>query len=271
MTWEDTIIEIRSKPEFIELVREAYFSDDLVDNVKRFRNSNEFKETIKELKSFNPILKGKKLLDIGAGNGISSIAFALEGIIVTALEPDPSDVIGANAIRRNIDLHKLSNEVTVVEEWGESLPFTNNSFDFVYGRQVMHHAHDLSKFVQEGSRVLKANGIFMTTRDHVVKNNSDKEAFLKRHPLHKFYGGENAFTLIEYSNAITNAKLTISRSYDAFQSAINYDPWNEEKVSLKFGFIGKIPLVATLLLYIVRKRLNNIPGRLHTFVAVKNI
>ena len=38
-------------------------------------------------------------LDLGAGRGISSYALAREGWQVTALEPDPSMLIGAGAIR----------------------------------------------------------------------------------------------------------------------------------------------------------------------------
>ena len=270
MNWEETILEVRANPIYVDLVREAYLGPDLAENVKRFSSSAEFRETIKELKAQAGDLKGKKMLDIGAGNGISTIAFALHGIHVTALEPDPSETIGAGAIRISAKKHNVSQIVEVVEAWGESLPFPDDYFDIVYGRQVMHHAHELSTFVYEGARVLKEGGVFMTTRDHVIKDEKDKEAFLERHPLHKFYGGENAFTLAEYSNAITDAGLKIKRSLDAASTPINYDPWNKNKVRSKFGVIGKLPIISDILLKMVKIRLNRIPGRLHTFVASKS-
>jgi len=270
MNWEQTILEIRANAAYEDLVKEAYLGPDLEENVLRFSKSAEFKETIKELASILGDVKGKTMLDIGAGNGISTIAFALHGIEVTALEPDPSNTIGAGAIRLSAEKHNVGQKVKVVEAWGESLPFPDNHFDIVYGRQVMHHAHELTTFVSQGARVLKNGGVFMTTRDHVIKDDNDKEAFLERHPLHKFYGGENAFTLTEYSKAITDAGLFIRRSLDAADSAINYDPWGKEKIGKKFGFIGKLPLVSDVLLGIVKIRLNRIPGRLHTFVATKN-
>lgn len=267
MNWEETIIEIRNKQEFNNLVKDAYFGEDLKDNIIRFRATEEFKETLKEVRSIKKE-KNIKILDIGSGNGISAVAFALEGFEVVALEPDPSETIGAGAIRKSKSIFDLNN-LTIVEAWGEKLPFKDHSFEIVYGRQVMHHALDLTKFVSEAARVLKTKGIFMTVRDHVVKDHIDKEKFLKRHPLHKFYGGENAFTLVQYVSAIEEAPLKIIKSLDASSSSINYAPWNKKRIKEKFGYIGSLPFVSDILFKAVKIRLNKLPGRLHSFIAIK--
>lgn len=269
MNWEQTILEVRATPEYEGLVKDAYLGEDLEDNIKRFRASQEYKATHQELSALHKQQGAASLLDIGAGNGISAIAFALDGYHVSALEPDPSATIGAAAIRKAAKLFKVEDKVTVVEAWGEKLPFEDASFDVVYGRQVMHHAHDLKQFVAEAARVLKKGGLFMTTRDHVIKDAQDKERFLARHPLHKYYGGENAFTLEEYQTAITDTGLEIVRSLDAAQTPINYDPWGKDRVKEKLGLLGSLPLVADIALGVVKYRLNNISGRLHTFVAIK--
>ena len=73
----------------------------------------------------------------------------------------------------------------------------------------MHHAQDLNKFIKESARVLKRGGHLFTIRDHVIFNESDKEWFFQNHPLHKFYGGENAYTAEEYRNAFQQAGLVI--------------------------------------------------------------
>lgn len=274
MTWEETIQEIRSNPSYKELVRDAYLGENLVDNVNRFRVSQEFKTTLSELSNQNKNIKGAKILDIGAGNGISTIAFALEGLEVVALEPDPSNTIGAGAIRKAAAQFEVENKVEVVEAWGEKLPFEDQAFDIVFGRQVMHHAHELEQFVAEAARVLKKGGLLMTVRDHVISDDKDKEAFLNRHPLHKFYGGENAFTIEEYTGAIKKANLKILKSIGPSDSPINYDPWTKgkmkETIANKIGSIFSNNITTELAWKLQMSRLNKLPGRLYSFIATKN-
>ncbi len=96
MTWEETIKYIRTLPGYSDLIETSYFEEDLKLNVERFRSSDEYKETLLLLQQYVP--GAKTILDIGSGNGISAISFALDGYKVTALEPDPSDTVGAGAI-----------------------------------------------------------------------------------------------------------------------------------------------------------------------------
>ena len=99
MTWEETIISIRENEEFKDLVEKAYFDEDLELNVKRFESSEEFNETLKIINKYAP--RAKSILDIGCGNGISSINFALKNYHVAAVEPDSSNTVGAGAIKQS--------------------------------------------------------------------------------------------------------------------------------------------------------------------------
>lgn len=272
MTWEETVIHFRSQPENKQITRDAYLEEDLIQNIERFRKSEEWSETIKELQ---PLIKKGfiKVLDIGAGNGISSLAFALAGYEVVALEPDKSNTVGSGAIKFLTNHYNLNN-VTVVEAFGESLPFEDESFDIVYGRQVMHHAYNLNKFVKEAARVLKKDGVLMTVRDHVIKDEEDKKSFLQRHPLHKYYGGENAFQFNEYKEAIEQSSLIIKKILTPSQSAINFSPWNKEKIANiitnKLGKAFNNSLTVNLLWVVNRYRLESLPGKLYSFIAIKN-
>lgn len=272
MSWDEAVEWLRSPLGNTQIAADAYLEKDLVKNIERFRQSNEYIHTINLLKLYCNESR-PTLLDIGAGNGISSIAFALEGYQVSSLEPYPSNSVGSGAIRWLVEYYKLSN-VTVIEAFGENLPFDNETFDIVYGRQVMHHAHDLKKFIAETARVLKQGGTLITIRDHVVKDENDKQRFLKKHPLHHLYGGENAFRIEEYSDAITSAGLKIEKMITPSESPINYEPWSKTRVKeileKRFGnVVGRITFLAPLAWSLLKIRLDRMPGKLYSFIAIK--
>lgn len=272
MTWEDTITHIQNSPSFASLVRDTYISPDLPSNVERFCLSAEFQETLLLLRQYSSV-NPSKLLDIGAGNGVASISFARAGYQVTALEPDPSYTIGSGAIKTLSAHYQLSN-IDVVEGYGESLPFDNETFDIVYIRQAMHHASNLSLFVKEAARVLKKEGIMLTLRDHVITSSKDKVKFLNRHPLHRYYGGENAFTLHAYQTAFKEAGLTILQQISPSASPINYDPWSKTQLkqilSAKFGaWTASCRWFVELAWWLSMIRKEHLPGKLYSFVVRK--
>lgn len=287
MTWEQIIIQIRTEPKYAPLVDLAYFEADLPLNIERFRSREEYRETLNIIRKNAP--DARRILDVGAGNGVASVAFALDGYEVTALEPDPSLTIGVGAIKSLKEHYKLSN-LKIEESYGESMPFPDASFDVVYVRQAMHHAADLPRFVKECARVLKPGGLLLTVRDHVIYNEKDKDWFLRSHPLHSFYGGENAFTFDQYSDAIKNAGISISTVLRHYDSVINYFPEDPNQISTrakeredlittnlgkKLPLIGKLQPVKSW----YRNRLlqslgpandeRKIPGRLITFIGRK--
>jgi SAM-dependent methyltransferase len=290
MTWEEIIIQIRNKPEYHQLVELAYLEEDLVLNVERFRKSEEYIATLKLLRENCPAGRFLKLVDVGAGNGVASAAFALDGFDVVAIEPDPSLTIGAGAILELKTKFNLTN-LEVVEAWGESLPLETAAFDIVYIRQAVHHAARLNEFIMEAARLLRNGGVLLTVRDHVVYNEIDKQWFLQSHPLHKFYGGENAFTEEEYRNAISKSGLSIQKCFHHYDSVINYFPESSSLIEGKrtqrnatisqsfkakfLGVLGQFPGLKKWYFNRAERRLGplfderKIPGRLISFIAKK--
>lgn len=275
MNWEETIQFIRTKPEYEDLVKKAYLDEDIAKNIDLFKSSEEFIETLRLLKTVQP--NAKKILDIGCGNGISAVAFALEGYQVTAVEPDPSETIGAGAIRKMKIKYNLDN-LAVYEAFAEDISFDTNSFDVVYIRQAMHHANNLDKFIEEAGRVLKSGGILFTVRDHVIFDAKDKERFLENHPLHKFYGGENAFTPGEYKSAMKKAGLNVLQEIKHFENVINFFPNKKEEVEKakrRKEFWQKFPQI--LFKFLPGKYTNfrnglnerSVSGRMYTYIAKK--
>jgi ubiquinone/menaquinone biosynthesis C-methylase UbiE len=288
MTWEETIKMIREQDDYRELVEKAYFDADLELNVMRFGKSAEFDETLALIRNYQP--KAKKILDIGSGNGISAVNFTLRGFDVTAVEPDPSETIGAGAIRSLKNKLQLDS-LQIFEVLAEDIQFPDAHFDIVYIRQAMHHANDLKKFVHEVIRVLKPNGLLLTVRDHVVFDKADKQWFLKNHPLHTYYDGENAFSPTEYRQAIEDAGAIIKKELKYYDSVINFSPTTtvmknrmkeaylkpfKDGLRKKIGVLAFIPFI--FILYQRSKRIDvseaydelKVPGRMYSYVAIKS-
>jgi SAM-dependent methyltransferase len=242
------------------LVKACFYDDPLLAAAERFYASTEW-QAVQEL-----IAPARgKALDIGAGRGISAFALAKDGWDTTALEPDPSAVVGAGAIRTLAAEGHL--RIDVVETWGETLPFESASFDLVYVRQVLHHAYDLHQLCSEIGRVLKPRGMMIASREHVLSRRQDLDEFLRLHPLHSLYGGENAFLLEEYVSAIEAAGIRLIKVFNPLESEMNLYP--ETRASIKVKIARKLWLPSPLLvpdaLLSFKGRFMSAPGRLYTF------
>lgn len=264
MNWESAVLWLRNQPDQAELVRACFYDDPLIDAARRYYESGEWRAVQELLPS-----KAARALDVGAGRGISTYALARDGWRVSALEPDPSPIVGAAAIR------SLTNEAgiecEVVQEWGERLPFADASFDLVYCRQALHHAADLRQLCRELGRVLRDGGTFIATREHVISRPGDLQEFLQSHPLHHLYGGENAYMLSAYVDSIESSGIHLEHVLNPLQSAINLYPETLAGVKrriatrLSFPFPGMIP---DFVIFMLGRFLGS-PGRLYTFAGTR--
>lgn len=279
LTWEQSVQWLRDQPDQQALVRACYFDDPLIEAAKRFWQSVEWKS----IAALLPSGKGDAL-DLGAGRGISSYALARDGWKVTALEPDPSELVGAGAVEHLKEQSNLA--ISVVGEYSENLPFPDNCFDLVNCRQVLHHARDLGQTCREIYRVLKPGGRMISTREHVISKREDLKLFLDTHPLHKYYGGENAFLLEEYLSAIQRSGLKIISIMAPLDSPINYFPMTSEqlfeyctrpasrifgKKTARFIISPHCAVGRVVMSWLIRlhNHLDNTPGRLYSFLAEK--
>jgi len=264
LTWEEAVLWLRQQPDQAGLVWDCFFDDPLSEAAERYCRSTEWQAVQKLL----PPVTGKAL-DLGAGRGISSFALAREGWAVVAVEPDPSSIVGAEAIRRLAEEAGL--QIEVKQERGEVLPFPDETFDLVYCRQVLHHAQDLSGLCMEIGRVMKKNAVLIVTREHVISRKEDLQEFLSGHPLHRLYGGEHAYLLKEYVQAIRSAGINLIRILNTFESDINLFP--NTISGLKVELSAKVRwLWPRLMPDIAVKLLGSLirtPGRVYTFVGRK--
>lgn len=273
-TWEEAVKWLTTQAEQQELVRACYYDIPLKLAAERYWNSEEWQA----IKEFFPHNTGVAL-DLGAGNGIASYALAKEGWKVKALEPDPSELVGVGAIRQLAEENHLP--VEVVQEFGEKLPFEERTFDLVFARQVLHHAQDLQQLCKEIYRVLKPGGVLIAVREHVISHKHDLPKFLDSHPLHKLYGGENAYQLKEYLGAMKLSGLLVDKVIGSFDSVINYAPLTEEslksELQKKFNLIPAGNIASNLFLSTgafkpflhLLSKIDHRSGRLFSFICYK--
>jgi SAM-dependent methyltransferase len=274
-TWEDAVRWLRDQPGSEDIVRDAYYDDPLTDAADRYWKSNEW-AAVRKFLGTGP----GDALDAGAGRGIASYALAKDGFKVTALEPDPSDLVGGGAIRSLARDAKLP--ITVEENLSERLPFDDGSFDVIFARAVLHHIADLPAAMREFHRVLRPGGIFVAAREHVISNASDLPAFFDIHPLHHRYGGENAFPVAVYEDAIRQSGLRLERTIGSLESPINFGPQLASEVHQRMAAqlvpIAFVRPIVTAILdmpgvgLMLRKaasRIDRRPGRHASFVVRK--
>jgi SAM-dependent methyltransferase len=274
-SWEAAVQWLREQGAQTDLVIAAYYDDPLLGAAERYRCSDEWRAIRVFLRE-----RGGSALDIGAGRGIASYALATEGYAVTALEPDPSHLVGSGAIRQLATDAGLP--ISICEQYSESLPFPDASFDVVFARAVLHHALDLKSACREIFRVLKPGGRFVAVREHVISCSADLPVFLARHPLHKLYGGENAFLLDEYLLALSCAGFRTPVVLSPLSSPINLFPQTHESLRREVCLrLGRFATVARLLERVFTRPLlfrsllrmlalvDHRPGRLYSFIADK--
>jgi SAM-dependent methyltransferase len=108
-------------------------------------------------------LRGKKVLDVGAGLGYDAQRLVKRGARVTALEYNP---VLARLGALNLPAARWIGGLSHV------LPFADGCFDLVFCNAALHHMQDIPSAVTEMLRVLKPGGWLVTTSDPYMSDDS---------------------------------------------------------------------------------------------------
>lgn len=102
-------------------------------------------------------LAGKKLLDIGAGLGESSVYFALQGACVTTVDISPQMVTTALGLGT-----KFGVQLEGIVSCAEDLNLPAEAYDIIYAANTIHHIHNRASLFEQMSRALKPGGMFFS-------------------------------------------------------------------------------------------------------------
>lgn len=271
LSTDDAIRQLRADPSNEQMVTDNYWESDIRAAAHRYSTSPEFAAVLALVGKDD--LSGKCVVDVGSGNGVASYSFAAAGARVCGLDPNIDADFGSRAAMRVIPNR-------VVCGTGEAIPIKDGAVDIIFARQVLHHARDLKKFMQEVARVLRTEGTFVAVREHVVDDKRQLAAFLRMHPIHRLAGGEHAYPLQQYIAAMTSAGLRIEKVLGPWDTMINAYPTARTPEELENlprtllrRFLGPLaqsiaamPGVERFLWWCLRRPR---PGRLYTFVARK--
>jgi len=96
---------------------------------------------------------GKRVLDVGCGEGALAISLQRRGAAVTAVDPSWSMISSARDLARS-----ASCKLVLAQARGEQLPFGSAGFDLVLAKTVLCFVGDGQPFVSEMARVLRPGG-----------------------------------------------------------------------------------------------------------------
>lgn len=104
----------------------------------------------------NELFKGKKCLDAGCGGGRGSIFMAMHGAReVLSIDVSP---INIESTQRNAKIFGFLDIISAQLSSLESIPFENETFDFVWCNGVLMHTHSPDECLKELARVLRIGG-----------------------------------------------------------------------------------------------------------------
>ena len=126
-------------------------NDDYVNNESKNVLLNIFEKNNQSI----DLIKNKSVLDMGCGSGRFTIALAQLGAqMVTGIDLGKTGISIGRKISEKLNLKNIK----FLEGNVNSLPFENDSFDFVFSKGVLHHTGNLNKGLDEYHRVLKKGG-----------------------------------------------------------------------------------------------------------------
>jgi SAM-dependent methyltransferase len=178
-------------------------------------------------------LDGRDVLEIGCGGAQCSVAFALRGARVTALDLSAEQLKFARALAAH---HEV--EIQFVQhDMGDLDPVASDSQDIVFSAFALQFVEDRTKTFREVRRVLRPGGVFVFSFDHPLFRKVDRETLRLVESCNETgpyledrgkYGQVRIYrdNIAGLHQALVDAGLTVERIVEPdSRIRYSYDPW----------------------------------------------
>lgn len=152
-------------------------------------------------------LRGRRILEVGAGTGRDAVALAKAGAEVLTLD------YVAGSLDLTIKAANMS-AVTVAPVCGDGTvsPFADGAFDVVFHQGLLEHFPDPYPLLRDNIRILKPGGHLVVDVPQTFHYYTLGKKLLIA--VNKWFAGwETQFTIAQLEQMATGEGLTISRSY----------------------------------------------------------
>ena len=152
-------------------------------------------------------VRGKKVLEVGAGRGADSAHLNRLGARVTVL-----DFSSESCKRMHKTAEKLGVELDVVEGDATTMPFPAESFDIVFHQGFLEHFENPEAILGEQFRILKPGGFVLidVPQKFTLYTVRKKVAIMRN----RWFGGwETQFSIRELEKLVESCGFRVRRSY----------------------------------------------------------
>ena len=226
---EESVAEIKRRSiegrlKFRKSKDSSYEWYDAFEELMNYVNSRikeaDFQKAIEAVK----LKGGERILDFGASMCWASYAFSKMGCDAVALDFDMNDVFGLLAGKKIIENTDFTFRLVAGD--CEQMPFKDESFDVVFGSQVLHHAEELNKMVSEAARVTLPGGMVIAIGEVKRGFFQSEEELKKRHKAVAYGVNEHFPSYFQYVSAFKKAGLVDidvfpPRGWGLWEEAIN--------------------------------------------------
>ncbi len=116
-------------------------------------------------------IQGKKVLDVGCGNGYGTALMAKSAKEIIGLDYD------AETVEQNKKTYSSLSNISFKQAFIPPVPFEAASFDVITAFQFIEHIEPRKEFLKECLRVLRPGGVLLVTTPNAIKS-------LARNPFH---------------------------------------------------------------------------------------